>query len=325
MVERLLKDIFLIKVPLPGNPLKNLNSFLIKGKDRNLLIDTGFHSAKCFQALQDGLEKIDVDMRQTDIFLTHMHADHAGCASLIASEESRIFVSDEDKKGMENYFVPDYWKLVFQKYLSLGFSEEELTAVFRQPGWRNPIGEQGDYHGLADGHEFDLGTYRFQCILTPGHTPGHMCLYDKAKKVLFCGDHVLYDITPNITGWLEMENSLGKYLDSLEKMKGLEAEFAFCSHRKPLGKFQARVNELMEHHEERLEETLDIMEKSGKATPYFAASKMKWSVRTENWDKFPVEQKMFAVGEADSHLEYLFYKGRLKRELLDGLLVYFAK
>lgn len=70
-------------MPLPGNPLKNLNAYLIQGP-RNLLVDTGFRQEECRTALTAGLAELGVDMASTDIFLTHLHSDHAGLASRIA-------------------------------------------------------------------------------------------------------------------------------------------------------------------------------------------------------------------------------------------------
>ena len=68
----------------------------------------------------------------------------------------------------------------------------------------------------------EYGGYHFQPILTPGHTPGHMCLYDAEKKVLFCGDHILGTITPNICIELGVENPLEDYLNSLKKIDALD-------------------------------------------------------------------------------------------------------
>ena len=50
-VEETLPNLWRIPVPLPGNPLKELNSYLIMGKGENLLIDTGFRRAECRDAL----------------------------------------------------------------------------------------------------------------------------------------------------------------------------------------------------------------------------------------------------------------------------------
>ena len=65
-------------MPLPNNPLKALNAYLIKGRDRNLLVDTGFNREECRRALLGGLRLLDAPLDQTDIFITHLHVDHSG-------------------------------------------------------------------------------------------------------------------------------------------------------------------------------------------------------------------------------------------------------
>ena len=81
-------NIYTIPVPLPNNPLRQLNSYVIKGEGRNLVIDTGFKLEECRKALCDGLEELGVDMNCTDIFLTHMHSDHTGLAAELATPDS---------------------------------------------------------------------------------------------------------------------------------------------------------------------------------------------------------------------------------------------
>ena len=77
-ISKITHNIKRIKIRLPGSPLKSLNSYLVKGEERNLLIDTGFHLDESFSDLQEGLRGLGIDMSRTDIFLTHCHADHAG-------------------------------------------------------------------------------------------------------------------------------------------------------------------------------------------------------------------------------------------------------
>jgi glyoxylase-like metal-dependent hydrolase (beta-lactamase superfamily II) len=66
--------IFRIEVPLPGSPLKSINSYIVIGKEKNLMIDTGMNMDECIEAIKKGLEEIKVDLSKTDIFITHMHA-----------------------------------------------------------------------------------------------------------------------------------------------------------------------------------------------------------------------------------------------------------
>ena len=98
-----------------------------------------------------------------------------------------------------------------------GFSQAEMEALWGDnpaqtaaPPWR-----EGLYTELQDGAALHYGGRMLRCVLTPGHTPGHLCLYDPARRRLFCGDHVLFHITPNICRWQGVEDSLGDYLKSL--------------------------------------------------------------------------------------------------------------
>lgn len=65
-IREVLPEVFRIPVPLEGNPLKELNSYLFRGSreamQRNLLVDTGFRTEGCKKALLKGLEQLGVSM-----------------------------------------------------------------------------------------------------------------------------------------------------------------------------------------------------------------------------------------------------------------------
>jgi glyoxylase-like metal-dependent hydrolase (beta-lactamase superfamily II) len=282
MIEELLKDIFIIRVPLPDNPLKNINCYLIKGRERNLLIDTAFNTDVCYTALKSGLDKLNVDIQNTDIFLTHQHSDHTGLAASIATDKSRIYMSETDREGYNNLLKPEYWNLINDEFLTYGFSQDELDENKN----KNPMStylssKQIEITGISDGFEIDLGNYKLKCIDTPGHTPGHMCLYDEKHKILFSGDHVIFDITPNITSWIGIDNSLGLYIESLNKIKKFDIKFTFSAHRQAMGNCYKRIDELIHHHEDRLKEAYEIVKNSKGIATYDVASKMTWSIRAK--------------------------------------------
>ena len=85
MTEQAYKNIYRIYVPLTGNPLKSLNSYLIKaeGTGKNLLIDTGFNCEECLEALLAGMAELGATAENTDVFLSHMHSDHCGNAAAL--------------------------------------------------------------------------------------------------------------------------------------------------------------------------------------------------------------------------------------------------
>ena len=101
MCEEVLPGLFRLKIPLPDSPLKYLNSYVIKGVDRSLIIDTGLNRKECLEAMQKGLSTLGVDLEAADIFVTHLHADHFGLVTKLATDSTRHGI----KKIKKNYAV----------------------------------------------------------------------------------------------------------------------------------------------------------------------------------------------------------------------------
>ena len=78
MIEEVAANVYKIEIPLPESPLKSVNSYVIKGKDRNLMIDTAMNREECLNAMMAGLRELAVDIRKTDFFITHLLSDHLG-------------------------------------------------------------------------------------------------------------------------------------------------------------------------------------------------------------------------------------------------------
>jgi glyoxylase-like metal-dependent hydrolase (beta-lactamase superfamily II) len=166
-----------------------------------------------------------------------------------------------------------------------------------------------------------IGDYLFTCVQTPGHTRGHLCLYEPARKILVCGDHILGDITPNIQSWSGRDNALKSYLESLDRVYELEVDLALPGHRSLIRNCRERITELKRHHQERAEEVLSILGKQGKHA-FQVASEMTWDIDCVSWNRFPVAQKWFATGEAIAHLIYLEDKGMVFRADEGGTITY---
>lgn len=316
MVKEIKKNIYVIEVPLPNNPLRLLNSYFVRGTKRSLLIDTGFNSDVCYEALRSGLEEIGADMSKTDVFLTHLHADHSGLSGRIASETSTIYISEIDKVRLEAFYAPDYWDQTDERFRALGFTDQELRDNRDVSPFVKHAPEEGTpFTGIPDGFTLDLGNHVLKAVSTPGHTPGHMCLYEERSRTLFSGDHVLFGITPNIASWAGYEDSLGRYLESLEKIRHYDVETTLSAHRSPTGDFYSRVDELIAHHRARLDEAFDVVKEEEGLTPYEIASRMTWSIRAKDWSDFPLAQKWFAVSEATSHLDYLEIRNMVRTGL----------
>jgi len=79
-----------------------------------------------------------------------------------------------------------------------------------------------------------------------------MCLYEKDLRILFSDDHIIFDISPNITSWIGVENPLAMYLESLNRIRLIDMETTLQGHRTTVGSCHQRIDELIMHHLSRL-------------------------------------------------------------------------
>lgn len=228
--------VYRVDVPLPDNPLKNLNCYVIQDSGETLIIDTGFNRKECLDALLEGLAELDADWEKTNLFLTHLHADHTGLApTLMKDKPGKMYMSRVDYAVLEGLMVGEVWKVSDANFIAEGFTQEQINILHSGNPARGFEPECFfDVEELEDGDVITVGKWKFQCILVPGHTPGQMLLYQREEQLLFTADHILFDITPNITCWVGTADSLGNYLDSLVKTRDIPIRTALPAHRKTI-------------------------------------------------------------------------------------------
>lgn len=323
MIKIIAPNVYCITVPLPNNPLRELNTYLIRGDDRDLLIDTGFRCDTCFHTLQGALNELGSDADRRDVLLTHLHSDHSGMADLFAGKDRKIFISNIDLAYEEKVLCNEVNYAHNKRFMAEGFPATPLLQASAQNPARTMalprLTEQ--FCGLKNRDVISVGEYRLQTIYVPGHTPGNCMFWEESSGLLFSGDHVLFDITPNITAWAWIEDSLGDYLESLCKVRLLPVRCALPGHRST-GDYSARIDTLLKHHEMRLADVQEIIRSEPGLNAYDITGRMKWRIHAKNWDEFPVVQKVFAVGECLAHLDYLRKRGMVKRTQEKGIYRY---
>ena len=323
MIEEVLQGTFRVKVPLPGNPLKHTNSYLLVSGSKCLVIDTGFNVDESYNALASALRKLkELGVSEFEFCSTHLHADHMG---LVGRFSSSIWMSSVEVEQVEamSRDPRGYWSSVVDFYARNGLPREEAELILRlHPGVRYVSQRDLDFRRLDDGDVITVGDLLLVCVLTPGHTPGHMCLYDADRRVLFSGDHVLFDITPNISWMPGFEDPLSGYLKSLEKLLSLDVKLVMPGHRSFSSDLRKRVQELKEHHERRLQEALAALDRP--KTAWEVAPSISWDVKAKDLNELPVTQKWFIVGETIAHLEHLLNKGKIRKVEKGGVILYYS-
>jgi len=313
LIEEVLPHFYRVEIPLPDNPLKSVNSYFIKSGERNLIIDTGMNFKVCREAMDGAIENLGINSEKTDFFITHYHADHMGLVSVLVNRHSKVYFGLHEAEKMRSESLTQ-WAIQNTTFArSYGFPEEVAKKMI------SGINLMKDFHNglpaltcLQDGDRLDIGDYSFRCIETPGHSRGHLCLYEARQRLLVSGDHILGDITPNISSRYDEINPLAEYLASLDKVSSLDVRLVLPGHRRLLTDLVGRIKELKQHHEARAAEALEILG-SGDLNAFQIASRMSWDMSYETIEEFPIFSQWFAFSEALAHLQYLESLGKIRR------------
>jgi len=296
------------------------NTYLVRGRDGNLMIDAGFGHPESMAAMRAALGELGIDPARTDFFITHMHLDHFGLVSGLAGDGAKVYLS---KPEMDRLDLTKHRDDIIAFAGFNGFSEEEVRAAFRKSrGFSSSLRPDLDFRVVREGDVIQVGDMRFRCIETPGHTRGHLCLFEPSLKIFLAGDHILPTISPvlefvDVEGW----DPLRQYMVSLDKVHRMDIGLMLPGHGKPFHGHRRRIDGLKAHHERRLKEVVSLLEKGQKSAIQLAPL-MTWNIRYDSWDLFPLFERMIAVGETVAHLTYLENEGEVRRQVVKNRFVY---
>jgi glyoxylase-like metal-dependent hydrolase (beta-lactamase superfamily II) len=156
-----------------------------------------------------------------------------------------------------------------------------------------------------------LPGWGLRTIWTPGHSPGHVCFYSDDRRLLLSGDHILPRITPNISVHAQQPpNPLGDYLESLAKVRGLEADEVLPGHEYRFADLAGRIDEITAHHADRLEEIMEVIAAHPGSSAWEITLRLHWS---RPWDDIQLFMQRQANGETLAHCVLLELHGRVQR------------
>lgn len=325
-------DVFWVRMPLPF-ALNHINLYLmrdtIEGEACWTLVDCGIACdeirglwTELFQAVEGGLDGLPIRR----IICTHAHPDHIGLAYWIAPQfNARLWIT--------------HGEISFCRFLSASIAAtvEPMVEFFRINGICDPVALDGlrkrqstyfpslvpevpsSFHRLRVDEPVRIGARSFQVILGTGHSPEHAALYSAQDGLLLSGDMVLPRISTNVSVWdVEPESDpVTWFLRSLGEFADCRADtLVLPSHGRPFKKLHRRIEQLREHHAERL----GVVWEACKQKPYNAAEMVPVLFNRT----FDSHQTTFALGEALAHLHALWYEGKLQRRVGEGGVVRFS-
>ena len=286
-------DIETVKVKLPlENAPEYANVYVVD----SFMVDGGFISK---QHAEELFEKTKVE----NVVITHHHLDHVG---IVFWKLVNAYLHEREINFLEMYYKPQKFVKPYldwmNKYgIDFKFVKPLAEAIAFKEGKKEKIKVRAKINNLKD------KIFGFNVILTPGHSPGHICLYK--DKILFSGDLILSDTTTHV-GYYPgySRDPMGDQIKSLEMLLKIEIDVVYPAHERIIKNPEKRIRELIDHYKERIEEVYTILEEKPMGVVEIA-SRVTWH---RDFDKLRGWDKLLAIGETLACLKYLKNVGRIE-------------
>ena len=282
--------------------LNHVNVYLVRlASDGWMMIDTGFGNNDSWDALLEGLAQTGVGWSAIrELFITHTHPDHWGLAPRILSESGAKVSMHAIEAANLRRLADSVAKpsLLDKRLRSWGTPEDQIlriTGAFLDIRQRfDAIEPDRVFEGGETIETEALGVVR--TVFTPGHSPGHLCLYSERERLLDSGDHVLPKITPHIS-WAIESDALADYRASLDVVAALPVDTVVSGHGEPFDDLAGRAVEIKRHHDSRCAKIRAALA-AGATTPH--------EIVTVLWPKAlsPFNYR-FAIYEVMAHLKFM--------------------
>nr|WP_235872284.1 MBL fold metallo-hydrolase [Siminovitchia acidinfaciens] len=314
-------EVFPIIVPVRSS-LKSINFYLLKTDESLILIDAGLNNNECWNALNDTLNKNGLEIKDiSHIILTHHHIDHVGLVNRIASTNPvpvyahplafpRLRRDEKFIYGRIEFFSKLY------KEMGCGESGKKQIEHLRKAAEANESQKiECDLYELSPGR-FE----NFEIIEVPGHAPDQIALYAADEDWLFAGDLLISHISsnalvePDATG--ERIRSLSAHNDSLKKVLSTPMDTVFSGHGVLIENPRELIEKRMAGIGRKAEKFLGLVEAG-----YATAGDIARAYYKDIYEK----QFSLVMSEVIGHLDYLEERGRVGKELVNGIWRYVSK
>jgi glyoxylase-like metal-dependent hydrolase (beta-lactamase superfamily II) len=320
-VREVYPGVFVVHLPLPMRPTI-VNVTLLRSGDHWALVDTGVNTPESITALQAALQQVGcAPERIRTLICTHHHPDHFGTSRTYKElTGAEVCLHRLEYEASLHYAPHRRSDEAVRFFLQHGIPLQRFVSV-PSPGefWARLYVPVAPDRFIDDGDVIRVGELEIEVVTTPGHTPGHCVLYLRRERLLIVGDHLLPKITPHVGifpgGPL---NPLADFLASQRKVQTLDVDLVLPAHGGIYTDHRHRANQIIQHHDYRMQEMLDIVRHRPRTAYEVASAAFAFDVTSPITVQFP------ATFETLAHLELLRAHGKVARDERGEHLVYRA-
>ncbi len=325
-VDEVAPGILRLQLPISLPGLGHVNCYALEDRNGVALVDPGLPGIVTWRSLKRRLKSVGIPIgRVHTVVVTHSHPDHFGQArrfkkvngvEVITHRSFRTFLDPEAEADDEEVVT-----VLEPASNEDGPNDQRATPPVPFGGptpWGGkpydlPLGRRLRYRAMRmaagrflktpmptrrveDSDVVELGGRSWLAVHTPGHTEDHLCLWDPDGGVMLSGDHVLPTITPHISGLTTAPDPLAQFFQSLDRMKGFgRVQAVLPAHGLTFQNLGGRADEIVRHHEDRLQTLREAGERLGDGT---VEEYMQQLFQPRSWGPL-------AESETYAHLEHL--------------------
>ena len=309
-VTKVADGILWARLPLPFR-LNHVNVWFLEEPDGWTAIDSGADTPET-RAIWETLFKKPLSNRPLVRHIaTHGHTDHIGLSGWLVERFDMPFVSTliewlAPQVRRTEASSPDYQRHAERYLRQLGCGEAVVEGFRDDRHWAGALLHPmpPGLLRIRDGETIGFGGRQWRVITAGGHASEHASFYCQAEKLLIAGDQVLPTISPMIGVWTSEpeSNPLAEYLASLELFRTLPQDtIVLPSHGLPFTGLHARIDQLTQHHEQRLDFLHGLL--TGKTSAFDLTAGLFPKAVGEGHARL-------ALAEAVAHINHLVEAGR---------------
>lgn len=311
-------EIYKIPVHTPY-PVGPVNAYLVKNQPYTL-VDPGPETAEAKQSLTEGLASLGVDLTDISrVVLTHSHSDHSGLACWLGEiAGAQIYIHQfEIRKLTLDY---DFYLERLSFFQEAGLPTEALKEILNDfDPVRKPVLPDTGVTILSGGEILKFEGGELFTLHMPGHSDGHICLYDQDGMCLLAGDFILKHITPNPNMEPDPGNftkrlpTLNQYLGGLDLLESLGPRLILPGHGENIDNSWEAVKKARENHRERLKMLSSVLENN---------SINVYQLMRFYYPQINGFEIYLGISEIFAHVDYLLAEGRIIKKKSCGVSLF---